>query len=327
MSDKNKKLTVVVLLILSSVASGWLLFSHNPSGNKTLRSISEVDSLLQEHFNRFNINSREITQVHHTVDSGFTRKEYYLKVPPSFSQTQFHANLHRNLHTYDIRTPASVDMENQNMTIHLYYGEAVIRSLHLRMEPSLKQDKNPASILVVFNEAPSPAALQQLISFGEPIPLVFRVETALEAKQLKNTYSDRYAPLAFWFIDGSESGLPGEQTRPSDLQPLKRFGKLSPQSHVISFLPDSLATPELRAELNDIPLQYIQARHAIRVNFNKEQASLNRILQRFETEARNRRHPLLLLRNSGDLLKKTHEAILQFKKRGLTILKPPSHSY
>lgn len=327
MSARNKKITIVVLLALSSLVSGWLLVSQNPSGTSRFRALSDVDSLLQQHFNRFNVNSRQITQVHYSVDSGFTRREYYVKVSPSFSQTQFHANLHRRLYPYGIRTPASVDMKNQNMTIHLYYEKAVIRTLHLRMDPSLIQDQNPASILVVFNEAPSPEILQQLISFGEPIPLVFQVETALEAKQLKNTYSDRYEHLAFWFTSQSEYGLLSEQTSSSDLQPLKRFGKLSPQSQVISFLPDSLATPELRAQLKDISLQYIKVHHAIRVNFKEEQVSFDRILKRFEQEARNRRHPLLLLRNSGNLLEKTHEAILQFKKRGLTILEPPAHSF
>jgi len=328
LSTLNKKRIIAGLLALSSVLAGWLLLTLESDTDQSLRHFSTVDSLLQAHFEQFNLPEKHITQVHHDVDSGFVRKEYHIKVSPTFSQTQFHATLHRRLYPYDVGTPASVDPGNQSMSIYLYYEQAIIRSLHLRMDPSLVRKRSPASIMVVFDQPPSTEELEQLISFGEPIPLVFRVQTALEAKQLLNAYSDRYNHLAFWFTDQDRSNLLHPETRPSDLQPLKRLGKISPRAQVVSFLSDSAATTELGNSLRKTPLQYISAARALRINFDEEQhGSFNRILEKFEREAQRQRHPVLLLRNSGTLLEKTHQAILQFKQRGLTILPPPHQDF
>lgn len=326
MSTAYKKRILVILLSASCILCGGLLLSSDTSTTKTLQSFSYADSLLQRTFKQFNINDDQITQVHHEVDSGFVRKEYIVEVSPTFSKTQFHADLNRTLYPYDVKTPARIDLDNQFMSIYVYYRDAVIRNIHLRMDPSLVQDQQPASMMVVFENPPSAATLRQLASFGEPVPMVFRVQQALQAKQLQTRYSDRYSHLAFWFIRRDGSSLLNDSARPTDLQTLKRFAKLSPQTHVLSFLPDAAKERKIAPTLNNLSLQFIPAFNALRIS-QKSSSSFTDLLERFERQAAGGEHPVLLLRNGENMLQRLHRAILQFKKRGLEIVPPPVRSY
>lgn len=327
MTTKQKKRIIALLLALSSLIAGWLLLIYQPPQIKNLEDFATVDSLLRRNLRQFNINTKQVKQVHHRIDSGFIRKEYIINVSPSFSQTQFHAVLNRKLYPYGIESPARLDLDNQSLHIYCYYRGAVIRSVHLRMDPSLQQQRDPASILVVFDEPPSSSDLQQMINLGEPVSMVFRVQEALEAQRLKNRFADRYKHLSFWFIRRDGSSLLDSTARSSDLEPLRRFGKLSPNSRVLSFLSKSRISDELRRQLASIPLNFVRMGQALRANFNPRSASFDQTLRRFQRRAQRHQHPVLLILNGDQSLGKTQKVILQFNKRGIELVKPPIQSY
>jgi len=126
-----RKKIVAVLLGITCLVSGFIL-AYTPADTiKSLHSLSQLDSIIEEHIissgltdTQFQINSIQ-------VDSVLTRKKYRIMVSPGFSKTTFHIKLHQSLAGFDIESPAKVHLTDQNMTIYLYYKNTVIRTVEL----------------------------------------------------------------------------------------------------------------------------------------------------------------------------------------------------
>ena len=53
------------------------------------------------------------------VDSTFSRTVYRVQVPPSFSKTMFHFELHQKLLPYQLNSPAKVILPEKDMNIYI----------------------------------------------------------------------------------------------------------------------------------------------------------------------------------------------------------------
>lgn len=134
MSDLRKKRLIVLLLFLSCLLSAALLIATPEAENRRVRSLAQVDSLIQETFVPFNIGERQIDSRYVAVDSTFRRRVFRLTLPASVSKTQLHARMQRTLHPYDISSPSRVKLPGEEMNIHLVWNQTVIRTLHLRTD-------------------------------------------------------------------------------------------------------------------------------------------------------------------------------------------------
>ena len=119
MAKLNAKSILTILLLLSCLVTATILAtvpSHTPS---KIGLNNGLDSLINNHFEDHFIPKEDIRRFSIEVDTAFTRSVYRVNVPPSFSKTMFHFDLHRTLLNYDITTPARVLFPEQDMNIYI----------------------------------------------------------------------------------------------------------------------------------------------------------------------------------------------------------------
>lgn len=197
--------------------------------SQVIHSFAQTDSLIQQELSAFNIGKQQVRTSQTHVDSNFSRKTYHIGVPYQFSKTQFHAELNERLHPYSIETPAKVTFPEQNMDIHLLYKNTVIRSLSLQTDPELVLNRNRISILFVFDYVPSEELISQLERLGEPIPIILKIENAMQANEIQEKLETQYDRIAYWLQN--EDGDDLIQTdRAAALSRLKQFQEVFPDA-------------------------------------------------------------------------------------------------
>lgn len=232
MKEQKKKLLVVVLLAISCFISGYLLFFSYSSPSKSLQSFAQVDSLIEKQFSRFNIDNEQVLTNSTRIDSNFSRKTYTVGLPYRFSKTQFHAELNSFLYPYNITTPAQVTFPEKNLNIHLSYQETVIRTISLQTDPELSMAINNITLLMVFEDPPTPEILRELARLAEPIPVVIKVEKPMQVQKLQEKLNEYYPSLVFWFQNKKGNDL--LETNPEEaIATFKRLQQVSPSANVL----------------------------------------------------------------------------------------------
>lgn len=130
----RKKEFIVLLLLLSCMASTIVLARMEPPDITRLHSATQLDSLITLTFDQHRISQQQIRTRQVQVDSLFSRKIYTVTVPNNFSKTSFHYNLHQKLWPYQARTSAKVEFPEKNLRIHVIVNGNVHRSLFINSE-------------------------------------------------------------------------------------------------------------------------------------------------------------------------------------------------
>lgn len=133
----QKQYWIVFLLFISCFFSAALLFTTEPVQTSPLQSAAELDSLIVESLADFDVGRDQIRTRTVNIDSVFTRKTYIVDVPSQFSKTTFHYNLHTTLSHYLIETHGVVHFPEEDLHIHIIFGDTVHRTLQLRTDPLL----------------------------------------------------------------------------------------------------------------------------------------------------------------------------------------------
>jgi len=327
-SEKKKKRIIVALLALASMIAAYMLIYLPGDPARYIGSTDQVDSLVTRELGEFRIDGRQIRSWQVTIDSNYHRKVMQIDLPPDFSKTQLHAELNRQLFPYDIETPARVHLPEGDMHIHLYYHGTILSSLLLRTDPGLSRRRNPASVLVEFQERPSEELLQDVIRFGEPIPVVLNINSALEAEELKKTLQDEYSRIYFHFSD-SETDTPGQLFQNAAYkEELHHLHKVDPEARVVTFVDLTLNLPSSAKKwMVQSDLTFVDLSGAIVLDANDGKLKFDQKLKRFARQAANDERPVLLVKASSRALEWLHDSLLEFKKSGLTIIKPNEITY
>lgn len=130
----RKKGFIVLLLLLSCIASIIVLSKMEPPVVAKLHSVSQLDSLISITFDHHRIHSGQVRVQTVEIDSLFTRNIYTVNVPPDFSKTSFHYSLQQNLWPYEVKTTGQVQFPEKNLRIHLLVNDNVHRSLFINTE-------------------------------------------------------------------------------------------------------------------------------------------------------------------------------------------------
>lgn len=327
-SEKKKKRIIVALLALASVLTAFMLIYLPGSQARYIASAGQVDSLVTRELGKFRIDGRQIQSWRVTIDSNYSRKVMQIDLPPDFSKTQLHAELNRQLFPYGIATPARVHLPEGDMHIHLYYHGTILRSLLLRTDPDLSSRHNPASVLVEFDERPSEELLQDVIRFGEPIPIVLNINSALEAEELQKSLQDEYARIYYHFRD-SEPDDPSRLFQNSAYkEELHHLHKVDPDARVVTFVDLTLNLPSSAKKwMVQSNLTFVDLSSAIVLDADDGKLKFNQKLKRFARQAADGEEPILVVRASSQALEWLHDSLLEFKKSGLTITKPNEITY
>lgn len=131
MTKIRRKPLITILLLLSCIISGAIFVATPPYTPKFLNISSGIDSLLTDHFEQHLIPSTSVRKYNIEVDSTFTRTVYRVAVPPTFSKTMFHFELHQNLLRYNIESPARVIFPERDMNIYIYDNNTILSTIRL----------------------------------------------------------------------------------------------------------------------------------------------------------------------------------------------------
>lgn len=134
-----QKKIIVILLALSSLISASLLIFVDTNPDAILSGFDELDEKIISEFDSHLIDKAQYRTQSIEVDTSFTRKVYRVRVRPEFSKTLFHLSLHQKLRKYKIDTPSKISMPDEDMDIHIYKNDTIVRSIFLRTDESLTE--------------------------------------------------------------------------------------------------------------------------------------------------------------------------------------------
>lgn len=130
----RKRGVIVLLLVISCVASGYLLMVVEPTPVYQLKSPQQLDSLITDSFRESNIPNSQIRIQNIRIDSFFTRRRYIVEVQPAFSKTSFHYMLHQRLWPFGVKTIGNVEFPEKNMQVHVAHNQTIHRTIYLYSE-------------------------------------------------------------------------------------------------------------------------------------------------------------------------------------------------
>lgn len=197
MGERTKKRIIAALLLVSCIISGYMLASVSAPPFRELNNLSEADSLLLRHFESFNIPRSQVSVRTVRVDSNFSRKQYRVRVPPGFSKTQLHAEITEGFYPRNVSAPARVRFPQLDLSIYLAYRNTVIRTVTIETDPGLVMERNPASIMVAFEDHPEDELVRRIVQFGEPIAILLALDDPVAANEARKELVKSYPHLTF----------------------------------------------------------------------------------------------------------------------------------
>jgi len=130
MIDARKK-WLVILMFLSCLLSGFILFVAEPPESNTIRSLAELDQVINTQFEYFR-SEHDRMRTHNTiVDSLFTRKNFILQVKPDFPSTAFHAAIAEQLQPKGIEIHGQRTFPERKLHLKLLLSGKLVRTIDI----------------------------------------------------------------------------------------------------------------------------------------------------------------------------------------------------
>lgn len=292
--------------------------------NRTLQSFAQADSLIVQTLQEFNIERSQMRVSQLRVDSSLTRKTYTIEVPPRFSKTLLHAELNRIFHPLSVRTPARTMLPDQRMEIHLVYNGTVFRTLSVRSNQELVMERDIASILVAFDEAPSDDLIKSVIRFGEPIPIALRVTNADQARERMINIEPNYSHICYWFEAAEDQGYSIQTSLPA-----VSFLENIPRGTTVLQFQGRLPEPgaPLVSTASQKNITFLDVSNAMLLNEDLGETVFKQELDKFANRARQQQHPVAIIMAEEEALEWLREKLISFKKSGLYLAYPPQTQY
>lgn len=300
-----------------------MLLKSDGRASQKLVQFSQADSILLEQFNKFRIADENIRVQAVEVDSQFTRKTYYVAVPPGFSKTQLHAELHRTFYPMDVDMPAEVTFPDEDFRIHLLYDQTIFRSIYLETDSDLTLSRNFASIIIAYDEVPPEDELEAIEQMGEPIALALIVDNPLKANELRSDLAPFFSEAIFWLQDENGNSIPG----PNSARESARFTRLQesvPEARVLSFI----SAEELASKIqNKGKIRLVDVSDALMLNPADGSNIFRQELKKLMQQSQNLQHPVAVVMGSEESVNWLQQELPELKKSGLRIIKPPTMNY
>lgn len=335
LDSELKKKIIIALLAISCLTAGIILAFTTNESNHELRSLAETDTIIVDELTKFNIGKDQIERHSLKVDSNFTRWIYRVNVSPHLSKTHFHTSLHKRLHEMEVNTPARIYFPGKEMDIHLSYNNTVVRTIELQNDTSLVHKSSSAHILIYGNEPPSINTFELIEKFGEPIPLIIKINEGdlEEVERVAETPLSSYEHIAYWLgteFPGNEQGK--ESLGMNGLSRLRQFmgqiynrhssGKLLYVDHSLPF-----KLSDIKSVLKSQNIDVYSIQDPLILEGNVGRTTYDQVIDEFKRRVFNGNTPTLLVEANPEQLRKLHKTLLQLKKQGLYVSSPEIKSY
>jgi len=131
-----KKKIITALLAFSCFISGLLLLFMEKPNLQTYTSLEEIDDIIFEELESFNIAKDQIRIRTVEIDTSFSRKTFTFALHPSYSKTMIHQHIHEKLFDYEIDSPAKLNIKDDELSIYIYSNNTVFRTIHILTDKS-----------------------------------------------------------------------------------------------------------------------------------------------------------------------------------------------
>jgi hypothetical protein len=325
-SDRNKKYLIAVLLLAACSTSMVLLVYLSAAPVKKLENLAEADSLIQRDLRTFNISSQQISAQNISINEQNTRKLYEVNLPPDFSKTQLHQEIHSTFYEYGISSPARVTFPEKNYHIYLMANNTIFATIQLKTDSDLNLIRSFGSILVAFEELPSDAMRKRLEAFSEPLPIVLKMEDISETTEIFNRIWQKYEDIMLWLQD--DYGNIINENSQAMVSKLQQIQKHIPQAGVLSFQSlNQNDNPDFLQTLSGTKLDFIDVSEAILLHSDMGRAAFDQELQKFRARARRGEYPVAIVMAEEESLEWLQEELVNLKKSGLRIISPKKNNF
>ncbi len=320
--SKLRHRIVVALLLLCIVASVTLLYFPGIVKSDEEASLEQIDQIIQSELTEFNIKSNQINEREADVSESFNRKILRVSVSQDFSKTFLHSELAYRLRAIGVGTPATVNLPDGEMNIHVYWRNTVVRTIELRHSINVNRNQSPGAILFISDSYPSSDVLNRIAQMGEPVRLILKSDnTDVILNWLQEIPRNMKPPLVLLDHGSYVSGLSDERFD-RYVADVTRISKQSSNASLILIESGGIIADRRLSRLRRTGTHLVKVSEPMWITTPTDRESFRANLQAFVFASRAGEMPVLILTASADVIDWLKEDLVNFKKGGLMLAEP-----
>jgi len=320
--SKLRHRIVVALLLLCIAASVTLLYFPGIVISEDLASLDAIDEIIQSELTEFNVKQSQITERDAGISDGFSRKIIRVSIPQNFSKTFLHSELAYRLRPLGITTPSTVNLPDNELNIHIYWRNTVVRTIELRNTSNVTRNQNPGAILLATDSYPSEAVLSRIAQMGEPVRLILKSDnTDVILSWLQKSPRNMKPPLIALDYGSGVSGLTDERFD-RFVADVTRIRKQTSNASLILIETGGTISERRITRLRRTGIYLVMVSDPILITTQVDRESFRTTLQTFVYAARAGELPVLILPATVDMIDLLKEDLVNFKKGGLVLAEP-----
>lgn len=317
----RKRLVLLLLLVCIGI-SGYLVWDPSFFDKPELKSLDEIDQIVEKELFEFNIKESQIKKRQSGIENGFDRSIIRVTVPSNFSKTFFHSELAHNLYPYGIQSPAIVDLPSGDMNIHIYWMNTVVRTIELRPNTDLVRYRDPGVILLETTSEPSAELLAKLTQMGEPIRLVLRSDNADVLLSWMDIIPRNSKPPIIHLDYGMTLTDLKDERFDRFVGEISRINKQWPNTSVLVSLEDEELSENRITRLQRTGAHVAKVSNILSMSERINRDEFREILNDFVSKSRSGNHPVLVIPGRANILDWLQEDLVNYKKGGLHLSEP-----
>jgi hypothetical protein len=320
--SKLRHRIVVALLLMCIAISAILLYYPEIVKSESVASLEQIDDIIATELTEFNIRKSQINERSAGVNDGFDRKIMRVTVAHDFSNTFLHSELAHRLQSLDVTTPATVNLPDGEMNIHVYWRNTVVRTIELRHSESINRSQSPGAILFISDSYPSDDVLKRIAQMGEPIRLILRSDnTDVILNWLQKMPRNMKPPLILLEYGSFVSGLSDERFD-RYVADVTRISKQTSNASLILIESGGTVADRRLARLRRTGTHLVKVNEPVWVSTPISREEFRVSLQTFVYASRAGELPVLILPASSEMLDWLKEDLVNYKKGGLMLAEP-----
>jgi hypothetical protein len=313
---------VVALLLLSIGASATLLYFPEIVNSQEMASLELIDEIILSELTEFNIKQNQIKERNAEIGSGFNRKVIQVSIPQNFSKTFLHSELAFMLKPLSIATPSTVSLPDDEMNIHIYWRNTVVRTIELRNSSNAVRNQSPGAILLTANTYPPKVVLNRIAQMGEPVRLILKSDnTDVILSWLQQIPRNMKPPLIA--LDyGSPVSVLSDERFERYIADVMRIRKQTSNASLILIESSGTIAERRLSRLRRTGIYVVVVRNPILLDASTDRELFRAQLQTFVYASRTGELPVLILPATAQVIDWLKEDLVQYKKGGLVLAEP-----
>jgi hypothetical protein len=320
--SKLRHRIAVALLLLCIGASATLLYFPDMVNSREMANLELIDEIIQAELTEFNIKQSQIRERDAGIKDGFNRKVLRVSIPQNFSKTFLHSELAYRFKSLGIATPATVSLPDDEMNIHIYWRNTVVRTIELRNSTAVARNQSPGAILLTTDTYPAQVVLNRIAQMGEPIRLILKSDnTDVILSWLQQMPRNMKPPLIALNYGAAVSGLSDERFE-RYVADVTRIRKQTSNASLILIESGGTIAERRLSRLRRTGIYLVVVSNPLFVDVPTDRDVFRSQLQSFVFASRSGERPVLILPATAEVLDWLKADLVNYKKGGLVLAEP-----